>query len=120
MPDRVQGTIHFGEPWPMNRHISSEYVFPESRTVESSFNTYSLIRRPGEMIWLVNDDPFFHLTSEAWSGIDPHNESAPFDRPFHLILNLAIGGVYDEGREPGPELLPAVMKVKSIRVDIEG
>ena len=31
----------------------------------------------------------------------PKRTGAPFDQPFHLILNLAIGGGLPEGRDVG-------------------
>lgn len=52
----------------------------------------------------------------APTSTDPH---APFDRPFHLILNLAIGGHLPEGRNLGSVSLagyPRSMQVDWVRV----
>jgi|Laugresbdmm110sn_2_1035109.scaffolds.fasta_scaffold187372_1 hypothetical protein len=48
-----------------------------------------------------------------WSGGAPGSTSAPFDAPFYIILNLAIGGNW-----PGNNIAPGphVMLVDWVRV----
>ena len=41
--------------------------------------------------------------------------AAPFDKSFHLLLNLAVGGNYDGGRMPSADELPARMKVDYVK-----
>lgn len=41
---------------------------------------------------------------------------APFNQPFHVILNLAVGGNYDGGRLPPSEFLSAEMSVDYVRI----
>ncbi|KAF4326007.1 hypothetical protein G195_000272 [Phytophthora kernoviae 00238/432] len=41
----------------------------------------------------------------------PNNPNAPFDEPFYLIMNLAIGGNFDGGRTPNASDIPATMQV---------
>ncbi len=118
-PDRVQGTLHFGGSWPDNQHVGGEFVFPEGQRVDTAFHTYSLIRRPDEMIWLVDDVAYYSVRSDAWRGVDPANPRAPFDRPFHLLINLAVGGAYDENREPAAGAIPAEMVVRGVRVSAQ-
>ncbi|MCL2848223.1 MAG: glycoside hydrolase family 16 protein [Firmicutes bacterium] len=45
----------------------------------------------------------------------PDRPSAPFDHPFHMILNLAIGGVYDGHLRPPVDFLSDYMKIDWVR-----
>ena len=76
------------------------------------FHRYQLIWTADQIIWLVDDVPYFSYVRESddW-------QAWPFSEPFHLILNLAIGG--DWGRAGGPidhTMLPARMEVDYVRV----
>ena len=46
----------------------------------------------------------------------PSSDTAPFDKDFYLILNLAIGGHFDGYRLPGDGFTSAEMKVDYVRV----
>nr|WP_154894194.1 hypothetical protein [Paenibacillus xylanexedens] len=50
------------------------------------------------------------------SAAAPNNPNAPFDEPFYLIMNLAIGGNFDGGRTPNASDIPATMQVDYVRV----
>ena len=41
--------------------------------------------------------------------------AAPFDKSFHILLNLAVGGNYDGGKMPSADELPARMKVDYVK-----
>ncbi len=119
IPERIQGTLHFGSNLQNHQFLSGEYIFPNGQNVGSAFHTYSLIRRPDALYWLVNDDLFFSLSKADWYSDSKSISKNIFDQPFFLILNLAVGGAYDEDRIPEPENIPAVMLVSSIRVSSE-
>jgi len=45
--------------------------------------------------WFVDGERFFTLRDKDWfteSVSKNENKLAPFDRPFYLMLNLAVGG----------------------------
>jgi hypothetical protein len=56
------------------------------------------------------------MTSDRWYTDYPGApKSAPFDQPFYIILNLALGGIHP--RPPTSETpFPAVMEVDYVRV----
>ena len=64
-------------------------------------------------------DGALHLTvrNDQWttSGA-PSSLNAPFDQNFHLILNLAVGGQFDNWVEPRSEFTSADMLVDYVRV----
>ncbi len=87
-PDEVFGTIHFGQPFPGNVFSSIEYTLP-SGTFNDDFHTFAIEWEPNEIRWYV-DDILYATQNNWWSNGGPY--PAPFDQPFHLLLNLAVGG----------------------------
>lgn len=85
-PERILGAIHFGELWPGNVHYSESLLGPVPWTED--FHVYAVEWRPEDIRWFVDDKQYGHATPE---------DIAPYpwlfdERPFYLILNLALGG----------------------------
>ncbi len=117
LPGITSGAVHFGGQWPVNRYISGEYVFPGGQTFDSDFHVYTLVWEEDNFKWYVDGVCFLKITREQWYTIGaPGNENAPFDQPFYIIMNLAIGGHFDGGLAPDPEDIPATMQVDYVRV----
>ncbi len=112
LPQEVCGTIHFGKSWPGNQYSGKTYTFPQEQSI-SGFHTYAVEWDYGKLKWLVDGNVYFE-TSDWWS--DGHAYPAPFDRPFYILLNLALGGDFDNGHTPLDSDLPAKMLVDYVRV----
>lgn len=95
----ILGTLHFGGQWPKNAFKGEEVPFPG--VLDGSFHTYAIEWEPGRIVWTVDGKPFATRTAEEWFTTGSKTAGAPFDQPFHLILNLAIGGKLPEGRGLG-------------------
>lgn len=117
LPGTTSGAVHFGGQWPGNRHIGGEYAFPDNQTFDSDFHVYTLVWEEDNLKWYVDGTCFLKVTSEQWySMADPNNSNAPFDQKFYLIMNLAMGGLFDGGLAPGSSDIPATMQVDYVRV----
>ena len=108
--NRVHGTIHYGGRWPANTYTGSEYVVPSDAV--SDFHEYALEWDETELRWYVDD--VLYATQNAWSTTAaPY--PAPFDKPFYILLNVAVGG-----HLPGPpdasSAFPATLEVDYVRV----
>lgn len=118
LPNRVYGTVHFGQAWPGNKYTGSMYKFPNGETI-ADYHVYSLEWEPGVLRWLV-DDNVYYVTSQWWSlgagESEPYAYPAPYDKPFYILLNFALGGNYDGGVAPEDSNLPAQMLVDWVRV----
>ncbi len=126
-PTKVLGTLHFGSRWPANTHESRDYVLPGGGTI-ADFHVYAVEWLPGEVRWLV-DGRQYAAQSFWWSsgktergqGAKPTKEAdlypwpAPFDQPFYLILNVAVGGKF-LGNPDKTTTFPAEMVVDYVRV----
>jgi beta-glucanase (GH16 family) len=113
-PDVVHGTLHYGDP---HTFTGSAYTLPEGDFSED-FHTFAVEWDETEFRWYVDDELF--QTQTHWFSADvtsdtAHPFPAPFDHPFYLRLNVAVGGNW-----PGPPdeetTFPQVMRVDYVRV----
>lgn len=127
-PTKICGTIHYGSRWPGNVHSGADFLFPE-KTTFAEFRVYALEWEPEELCWYV--DANLYSTQKKWwscskvndkgQGVRPKDDSernpwpAPFDKPFHLLLNLAVGGNF-VGKPDAQTPFPAEMIVDYGRV----
>ena len=58
------------------------------------------------------------VTKDRWWSQDASNQgkSQPFDKPFYIIFNLAVGGMYDSYNQPDGSFTSAAMYVDYVRV----
>ena len=112
----ILGTLHFGGPWPGNALASTETHVPD---ILDGFHTFGIVWAPGRIDWTYDGRVYATKRSDDWWTTASDTPGAPFDRPFHLILNLAIGGGLSEERglkgvdEGG---FPKTMEVDWVRV----
>ena len=112
-PNEVLGTLHYGGAWPNNVHSGETYRLPADQgTFADDFHVFSVQWEPGEIRWYVNG--LHTQTQRDWhTPAAPH--PAPFDQPFHLLLNLAVGGKLP-GNPDETSIFPQVMAVDYVRV----
>lgn len=90
VPGQVQGTIHYSDA--SNNHLQSTavYNFPANNGA-TNFHTYLLDWATNSFRWYV--DGQLYETQTSWSSsTGPY--PAPFNQPFFIIMNLAVGGSY--------------------------
>lgn len=113
----INGTIHFGEAIPNNKNLNGDYTFKNNETI-SEFHTYAIEWDTNEIKWTVDGKEYYKVSN--WYSLNEEgvrqDYPAPFNQPFHILLNLAVGGTYDEGTLPEDSELPAQMKVDYVRV----
>jgi beta-glucanase (GH16 family) len=126
-PSKIHGTLHFGSRWPKNVQATQEFTLPRGGTI-ADFHVYTLEWEPGEIRWVFDGEQYAKQTS-WWSssrttgdqGATPASEAdlnpwpAPFDQPFYLIMNLAVGGQF-VGKPDKTTPFPAEMLVDYVRV----
>jgi beta-glucanase (GH16 family) len=93
------GTLHFGEP---HKQQQGSYTLAEG-DFASEYHTYAIEWYPGVIKWYVDGVQYFE-TSDWFSALDGEERAypAPFNQPFHVILNVAVGG--DWPGDPDPNL----------------
>lgn len=107
------GTIHYGSNWPNN--VSNGGALGGT-DLSLAFHTYAMEWTPDTIRWFVDGQQFHSVTSSTWySSAASGNPRAPFDTPFHLLLNLAVGGNWP-GSPNGSTVFPADMQIDWVRV----
>lgn len=114
--NRILGTLHFGGLWPANVHKGEETALPAPL---DGFHVFGLIWEQGRIRWTVDGKTYATQVSGDWNTTGSKESAAPFDRPFHLLLNLAIGGGLAESRGTGGvdgRDYPKAMEIDWVRV----
>ena len=106
----VHGTIHFGGEWPDNESAGSQYEVATNAT--SDFHDYALEWDEAEMRWYV-DGVLYAMQNSWWTPTAAF--PAPFDQPFHILLNSAVGGNFP-GSPDASSVFPVTMEVDYVRV----
>ncbi|RZV37065.1 MAG: glycoside hydrolase family 16 protein [Chromatiales bacterium] len=106
----VLGTIHYGTSFPSDYEFSGEsYLVPSDATAD--FHTYAVEWDATEIRWYVDDVMYAMRNSWYSTGDFP----APFDVPFYLIFNVAVGGNLP-GSPNATTTFPVTMEVDWVRV----
>jgi beta-glucanase (GH16 family) len=108
--NQVHGTIHYGGAWPANVFSGESYLVPADATAE--FHTYAVEWDATEIRWYVDD--VLYAMRNAWRS-DGGPFPAPFDQPFYILLNVAVGGNFP-GNPDSSTVFPATMEVDWVRV----
>ena len=91
--DRIHGTLHYGGSRPENKYTGEAYRIPAGDNPADGFHTYAVEWEQDEIRWYLDGDHYATQTSAGWYTLAAlENPRAPFDQPFHLILNFAVGG----------------------------
>lgn len=106
-PNRVHFSLHSKT---YNHIIGTQKTHSSPFTaVTTNFHDYELRWQPGELGFFVDGEHQVTYKKEVNDGLNEW----PFDKPYYLILNVAVGGFW-----AGPEIddakLPFTMKISSI------
>ena len=88
--NKAYNTIHYGNPHNENQGTTTL----KEGSFADDYHTFGLEWLPGELIWYI-DGVETYRTSDWHSttvGQGTVTYPAPFDQPFYMILNLAVGG----------------------------
>ncbi len=82
------------------------------KNVDTAFHVYVLEWTPNALTMSMDGSPFFTYVNDG-SGW----EAWPFDHPYHLVLNLAIGGMWGRGGGPiDASIFPVRLEIDYVRV----
>lgn len=108
-PEFVYGTAHFGNTYDDRNYITGE-TRRDSGDFSDGFHVYSVEWVPDTLRWYV-DGELYHRVVRA--DVAPYRW--PFDQPFHMLLNVAVGGNWP-GNPDATTRLPQRMIVDYVRV----
>ena len=111
--NEIHGTLHFGGQWPGNKHKGKSYIL-SSGNFSDEFHDFALEWEEGVIRWYM-DDKFYQVQTDAdwWSS--GGEAPAPFDKRFHFLFNLAVGG-YWPGSPDANTQFPQELVIDYLRV----
>lgn len=109
LKDSIFGTIHT-EAY-NHRKGTQKGASLFIKNVYDAFHNYSIEWTPESMQFLIDDKVFYefqneHISSKGW----------PFDQPFFLIFNLAVGGDWGGKMGLDESVFPASLVIDFVRV----
>ena len=126
-PHEVLGSIHFGATFPKRSLVTHVHRLANESTV-ADFHVYAVEWEPGEIRWSIDGEiwarqDFWWSCSrkrggkgvEAASAADLNPWPAPFDQPFYILMNVAVGGNFP-GVPNAATRFPAELVVDYVRV----
>jgi beta-glucanase (GH16 family) len=94
--NQVGGTIHYGGASGHDVYTGQTFYFPGGDST-ANFHVYTLLWKSNSIEWSV-DGTVYETQNNWWSNIGTSSSTypypAPFDQPFYMLINLAIGGNY--------------------------
>ncbi|MFQ3558433.1 family 16 glycosylhydrolase [Streptomyces gramineus] len=108
-PSTVHGTIH-GPGYSGSAGIGAGYTLPNGQVFADGFHTFAVDWAPNSITWSVDG-----IAYETRTPADVGGNTWAFNKPFFLILNLAVGG-YWPGDPNSSTAFPAQLVVDSVSV----
>jgi beta-glucanase (GH16 family) len=112
-PGTVHGTLH-GPGYSGSGGIGAGYTLPGGQAFADAFHTFAIDWSPNSIRWSVDGNVFQTRTPADLGG-----REWVFNKPFFLILNLAVGG-YWPGDPNGSTPFPSTLTVDYVRVTTDG
>ncbi|MBN1999440.1 glycoside hydrolase family 16 protein [candidate division KSB1 bacterium] len=110
-PNKVHGTLHYGGGWPENKHTGKSYTLAQGN-FSQDFHVFTIEWKEGEIRWYM--DGVHYQTLTEWYSTNGEFP-APFDKRFHLLLNVAVGGNWP-GNPDETTVFPQRMEVDYVRI----
>jgi len=107
-PGKVHQTIHTAAAnFSSGTQLTKSFDLPTACT---AFHRYQLLWTPTFLVMGVDDAPKFMVKRERTD-----RKYWPFDKPMHLLLNIAVGGTWGGQRGSDAKAFPARMEVDYVR-----
>ncbi len=119
----TSGALHFGNEIPQNTYLFLKAEGGRLPGPSEEWRVYAVEWAEGVIQWLVDGKVYMRIESKDWftaSADKAENPYAPFDQPFYMMLNLAVGGNLAEksnGKGFDPASFPAELRVDWVRVE---
>ena len=108
------GTLHYGEP---HGETQGTYVLKDT-DYSQDFHEFSVEWEPGEFRWYI-DGELYHTANDWFTAVKGEEEKpypAPFDQPFFVQLNLAVGGTWPGDPDETTDFDKAEFEIDYVRV----
>lgn len=113
-PQMVHASVHTkAYHHSIGTHKTAKTTVPTGTT---KFNVYAVEWTHEEIRGYVNDQHYFTFKNERRINSSADYKQWPFDQPFHLLLNIAVGGTWGGARGVDQTIWPQRMEIDYVRV----
>lgn len=113
----VDTTLHYADGNSNRRYNTYKGTTTKIDGTTEDWHTYALEWCADHMSWFIDGLEVLRIEHTTWNHVFAStNQYAPFDVDFYILLNLAVGGNYDQGRAPSDDFVSAEMRVDYVRV----
>jgi len=110
--DRIYGTLHYGNIGSGSANNGGEYLLSAGST--NDFHVYAVEWDSTQIRWYVDGNLYHTVNSSTWFTNGSTASNAPFDTPFHFIMNVAVGGNFP-GNPDGNAIFPQNLIIDYVR-----
>ncbi|GAB5525083.1 MAG: hypothetical protein Roseis2KO_29550 [Roseivirga sp.] len=108
-PGMIYGTVHTESFNHMKGTQKGDSIMVADAS--QSFHEYAIEWRKDQIDWFIDGEPY-----HSFRNTGKNSDDWPFDQPFHLILNLAVGGSWGGSRGIDDSIWPQSMEIDYVRV----
>jgi beta-glucanase (GH16 family) len=120
--NRMISALHFGDYAPANKFLDTRVALPSKALPSDDFHIWTLEWGEGLMRFYLDGRKYWEVNAGQWDTASPlanSNAVAPFDQPFYIMANLAIGGgLSEKNNDKGvaANVTPAEFQIDWIRI----
>jgi beta-glucanase (GH16 family) len=120
--NRMLSAVHFGDRAPKNKHVAQRVALPSQALPSDDFHIWTFEWGAGLMRFYLDGTLYWEVKADQWTTASPKakaNPIAPFDKPFYIMANLAIGGrLSEDNNDKGIVMgsVPAELVIDWIRI----
>lgn len=113
-PGSVHANIHTGK---YNHSIGTgKGKTTRVDTYDTEFHVYAVEWRPYVLDFFIDDTLYFTYVYDWEKDGEDGYMAWPFDKDFHLVLNIAVGGAWGGQRGVDDSIFPQKMEIEYVRV----
>ena len=118
LPNVTSGALHYANDNNSHTYMTANNVFKlNNYTNIEEYHVYGITWSEEKIVWYCDDVEFLTVTKDQWhTAAYSQNDASPFNQNFHILLNLAVGGHFDNYVLPPDNFTSAEMKVDYVRI----
>lgn len=110
-PNHVYGSVHTKAYNHMDGTQRTAGIMEFEQPFEKHFHVYTIDWNAERIVFMVNEVPYLTFANEQKTYAE-----WPFDAPFYLILNIAVGGTWGGAEGIDDTIWPQRMEIDYVRV----